>query len=402
MNILHVMSEFPCPPDNGIRADIWGRVRAMSGLGHRIDVLVMKQKQTPDVKHLAELQGLVNSVRFVERRPLPQCLATVTPTAVARNGWLANIPVRETYDVAVAEGDDTSPIFSNPRLQANVRVLRVHNNESQYLWASAQTEESMLRRQFCRVEALRFWWFARTAYASVDSLWFISESEWRTYAAKHAEAARNAVWLPPSIVFGEPVAAYKGRLRRVLFVASLHISLNREALRWYLKQVHPRLCHDPAYELVVAGSTNGRRSAELFVDEIRRQSRCSVHINVEDLNPLYRDCAVFINPMQRGTGVKLKNIHAIERNIPVVTTEVGNDGSGFSDNEDVLVADTAEEFASAVSQLLNNPTLRLQMAGCAYRKLAEAYNCEANIQRIFTTLIPVDSRLPSAQQALSA
>lgn len=386
MNVLHVMSEFPCPPDNGVRADIWVRLRAMARLGYSIDTVVMRQKLLPDAHHVAELRSLVKELQFVERQPLRKCLASVDPTAVARNKALAELPLHRQYDVTLAEGDDTSPIFENPRLQTKLRVLRVHNDETTYLKEIAKTEETFLRRQFCRLEALRFALFSRSAYNRVDSLWFISQNEYQKFTRTQPAAAAKAVWLPPAIAFGDEPKRCATISKRVLFVASFHVSLNREALRWYLKEVHVRLTRDPGYELVVAGSTNGRPSAHRFVDEIKRETRCNVHVDVEDLISFYNDCAVFVNPMQRGAGVKVKNVHAIERGIPVVTTSIGNDGSGFIDKEHVRVADTPSDFASAITELLNNYRSGEQMAARAYGYLKAFYDCDANIHRLLANL----------------
>lgn len=314
------------------------------------------------------------------------------PTAAARNVGLAEMQLSGQYDLAVAEGDDTLPVFHNPSLQTKLRALRVHNDESRYLWAFAQTEESFLRRQLCRVDALRFRRFSRHAYRRLDSLWFISQSEQRTFVAGEPAGGRKAVWLPPSIVFAEGAGGHTAQSRRVLFVASLYIALNREALRWYLKEVHGRLWGYPGYELIVAGSTNDRECARLFAEEVRRQSRCTVHLDVADLEPLYGECAVFVNPMQRGAGVKLKNIHAIERRIPVVTTTVGNEGSGFKDKEHVRVADTAEDFVAAITELWNSCADARQIAAQAYSYLQAHYNTEANVRRLLTSLTSSNAR----------
>jgi len=388
MKILHVMSEFPYPPDNGSRADIWGRLQTMSHLGHSIDALVMSTKRVPRERDTAEVRRFVNSLQFVDRRPMRQCLATLAPTSVACNKPLAEVPLREQYDITIAEGDSLFPIFENPGLQTAVRALRVHNNESIRMWASAQTEEGFLRRQLCRLEALRFLPFSRSAYSRVDSLWFISQSEYQDFETAQPAATSKIVWLPPSLVFGSEPKRCTARSKRVLFVASFHITLNREALRWYLREVHPRLTQDPEYELVVVGSTNERPCAQQFTEEIKRERRCSVHVNIEDLTPLYDECALFVNPMQRGAGVKLKNIHAIERRIPVVTTSIGNDGSGFMDRQHVRVADTPSDFASAITDILNNYSMGGLMAERAHCYLTKNYDCHANILRLFSSLMP--------------
>ena len=389
------MPEFPYPPDNGCRADIWGRLQAMSHLGHGIDALVMSTKRVPGERDAAEVRRFLNSLRFVDRRPMRQCLATLAPTSVACNKPLAEVPLRGQYDITIAEGDSLFPIFENPGLQTAVRALRVHNNESVRMWASAQTEEGFLRRQLCRFEALRFLPFSRSAYRRVDSLWFISQSEYQDFVNAQPAWASRAVWLPPALVFGSEPKRCAARSKQVLFVASFHITLNREALRWYLKKVHPCLTKDPEYGLVVVGSTNERPCAQQFTDEIKRELRCRVHVNVEDLTPLYDECALFVNPMQRGAGVKLKNIHAIERRIPVVTTSVGNDGSGFIDRQHVRVADTPSDFASAITDILNDYRTGRLMAERAHCYLTCNYACHANLVRLFTNLTPKDPWRPN-------
>ena len=388
LNILHVMPEFPYPPDAGVRADIWSRLQAINSLGHSIDAIVMQQKLVPEKRYVAEMRKFVNSLRFVARRPLRMCLATTVPTMVALNKTLEKLQLREQYDITLVESEREFSIFDNPTLQTKIRALRVHNDESAYMALNAKTEESFLRRQFCRLEALRFIPFSRSAYRRADSLWFISQSELGKFAASNRKSATKAVWLPPSIAFGDEPRRYRLNSKRVLWVASLNNSLNREGLRWYLNKVHQFLTQDPDYELVVAGSTSGRASAHLFVKELQQQSRCSVHVEVSDLTAFYNKCAVFINPMQRGTGVKIKNIHAIERRVPVVTTSVGNDGSGFLDKEHVRVADKPEAFGSAVRELLNNESSREQMAARAYRHLRKHYDCEVNLQQLLTSLVP--------------
>jgi glycosyltransferase involved in cell wall biosynthesis len=390
MKILHVMTEFPYPPDAGIRGDIWSRVRTLHRLGHSIDAIVMQQKLIPETQHVAKMRQIVNSLSFVERQPLRTSLATTIPTMVALNKTLASLQLRERYDITLVESERVYSIFDNPTLQTKIRAVRVHNNESRYMWVSGRTEEAFLRRQFCRFEALRFVPFSRSVYRRVDSLWFISKSELQKFTASNPMSAAKAVWLPPSIVFRDEPQPSRSGSKRVLWVASLNNTLNREGLRWYFKHVHPRLIEHPNYELVVAGSTSGRACAYRFVNELKQQRHCSVHVDVDDLTALYNRCAVFINPMQRGTGVKLKNIHAIERRVPVVTTSVGNDGSGFADKRDVRVADTPAAFASAVRELLEDECLGAEMAARAYDHLANHYNSETNLQQLLTTLQAAD------------
>src|SRR5262249_48020624 len=282
------------------------------------------------------------------------------------NSRLSELRLAEDYDLTLMEAEDTLPICDNPLLRTTRRVLRVHNDEIAYMWEFAKAEENFLRKQFIRLEALRMVPFSKSTHLRVDSLWFISQRECQRFVANHPAAAAKAVWLPPSLVLGETSKHSTTNSKRVLFVGNFYTSLNREGLRWYLKHVHPLLKQDPDYELVLAGSTQGRNSAVLFVEEMRQESRCTVHVDLEDTRSLYENCAVFINPMRGGAGVKLKSVHAIERGIPVVSTFVGNEGSGFADKEHIRLADTPAEFAAAITELLNNYEAGQRMAARAY------------------------------------
>jgi polysaccharide biosynthesis protein PslH len=382
MNVLHVMPDFPFPTNNGARADVWSRIVAMKSLGYRIDVLVMAQKLRPSPSHLRQVCEVVDGLHFVERRPLRKCLATRFPTYISRNATLSEHPLTREYDVTIMEAEDTLAITDNPTLRTGQRVLRVHNDEITYLREFLKAEEDFTRRQFLRLELMRLRPFVRRAHERVDQLWFISESEWKRFAAINPHARHKAAWLPPSIeIRNRPIRRVPGN-KRVLFVGNLYTPLNREALRWYLQYVHPVLERIPDYELVVAGSTQGRSAAWMFAEDVRHYPRCTVHVDIEDTTSLYQNCAVFVNPMRAGAGVKLKTVHAIERGIPVVSTSIGNEGTGFHDAEHVKIADSPEGFVGAVTELLNDCRLRAAQAERAYQRLLARYDAVDNISRL--------------------
>lgn len=382
MKVLHVMPHFPCPPDNGARADIWARLGAMKRLGYSVDAIVIEHESNPPARYVDEMLTRVASLQFVERRPLLNSLATAKPTYIKRNSTLAELPLTEQYDLTLMEAENALPICDNPSLKTALRILRIHNDEVAYMREWARTEENFLRRQFVRLEALRMISYSKSVHRRVDSLWFISQIERDRFLAKHPAAAAKAVWLPPSISFGAKPKRTNAGGKRVLFIGNFYTPLNRDGLRWYLSHVHPVLQQDPDYELVIAGSTQGRPAAHAFAEELKHQTRCTVHVDLEDAEPLYRQAAVFINPMRGGAGVKLKSVHAIERGIPVVSTYVGNEGSGFDDKEHVRLADTPEEFISALTGLLSDPGAGERMAARGHEQLVRLYSTEANIERL--------------------
>jgi glycosyltransferase involved in cell wall biosynthesis len=134
----------------------------------------------------------------------------------------------------------------------------------------------------------------------------------------------------------------------------------------------------PDYRLTIAGSLLGGTMPRRLT-EAARDPRCTIAVDVPDLTGLYASAAVFINPMIRGTSIKMKTVNAVENGLAVVTTAVGNEGAGFTDGLHLLVRDTPETFASAVRTLLWSGERRRSMAACAQQFLIENYRFEHNL-----------------------
>jgi polysaccharide biosynthesis protein PslH len=94
---------------------------------------------------------------------------------------------------------------------------------------------------------------------------------------------------------------------------------------------------------------------------------------VDRLGDLYRRAALVINPQQFGTGLSIKSVDALLHGRPLVTTASGarglEDGSGAGFRQ----ADTAEDFASTIVELLRDPIQRDRLAAGAL-DFAQAYH----------------------------
>ena len=68
-------------------------------------------------------------------------------------------------------------------------------------------------------------------------------------------------------------------------------------------------------------------------------------------------CRISIAPLRYGAGVKGKINLAQNFGIPVVATTIAVEGMQLQDARDVLIADTPEDFASAIVRLYTDRTL---------------------------------------------
>ena len=385
MRALHVMDVLPWPPRNGYRSDIWPRLKTLRRLGFRVDLLTTAPKSALTEEARSILCDIAEDVRFVKRTSVARCAMSAKPMAVARSSTLAHVPLRGFYDLVVTESEHVMPIFSNPSLRAGLRVLRVHNDECKYMGELARAAEGTLWKAYYFSEQFKYRWMKSfpMAEAKIDQWWHIS----RQSVGINEFQDETVRWLPPSLEpVGETAPAPARDSRVVLFVGGLGNPLNREAVRWYANSVHPALHDCTGYRLIVAGSAGNSRPAQDLAAWLRRIPRCDVFLDLDSLDPIYREAAIIINPMRRGSGVKLKTIHAIQQGIPLVTTSTGAEGSGFEDPAHLRIADDPASYAQAIRELFADPQQGREMTIRAFRFLRENYDCERNLRSLLCLL----------------
>ncbi len=170
----------------------------------------------------------------------------------------------------------------------------------------------------------------------------------------------------PVVTVGHVVPIYQAERAnsvrgRMLFVASNSLA-NRDALAFIMEDVLPRVRKAiPEAHLALVGS---------LCDQVADQPGLKKFGRVPDLRPAYSSAEVVVNPLQIGTGLKIKTIEGLGHGKPLVTTSVGADGLETGVGKAFLVADKAADFATAVVELTqdHDQANRLAQAATRYAK----------------------------------
>jgi glycosyltransferase involved in cell wall biosynthesis len=101
-----------------------------------------------------------------------------------------------------------------------------------------------------------------------------------------------------------------------------------------------------------------------------------VHGQVPDVRPHLLRADVVVVPIRGGGGTRLKVLEAAACGKAIVSTALGIEGLPFRDGHDVVVADSADAFAAAVINLVNDPG-RADALGRAARSVASSYDWSA-------------------------
>lgn len=158
---------------------------------------------------------------------------------------------------------------------------------------------------------------------------------------------------------------------RVVFTGAMDWLANIDAIRWYRNEFWSHIARCvPSATMDVVGRNPPQ---DLVVETMSKIPAWRFTGFVEDVRQYVRNAAVFVIPLRVGGGTRLKAFEAMAMGCPIVSTSIGMEGLDVRDGEHYLRADDPQDFASAVTRLLEDAALRRKIAESA-RSYVES-NC---------------------------
>lgn len=143
----------------------------------------------------------------------------------------------------------------------------------------------------------------------------------------------------------------------VIFCGAMDYSPNVDALRWFFSGIHERLLRlVPEVRVLIVG-----KNPIAEVKAYASRPGVTVTGGVPDVRPYYRRSWLQMVPLRIGGGTRLKIVESLAIGTPVVSTTIGAQGLDLQHGEDVLLADTEEDFASAIAGGLTDAALRQKL-----------------------------------------
>lgn len=138
----------------------------------------------------------------------------------------------------------------------------------------------------------------------------------------------------------------------IIFVGGFSHDPNIDAVLYFCEDILPRIRKViPGVRFTIVGSNPPPQIMDLSNDFI------TVTGYVRSTTPYLQKSYVSVAPLRYGAGMKGKIGEAMAHGLPVVTTSVGAEGMGLSDRENILIADTPENFSNSVIELMLNNSL---------------------------------------------
>lgn len=149
---------------------------------------------------------------------------------------------------------------------------------------------------------------------------------------------------------------------QLVFVGGESHFPNKEGLSWFLREVYSLIDKEKKNTIVkITGHWT-----EAFRNDYAEQKNIQFTGFIDDISSVFKN-GILIVPIRIGSGIRIKVITAFAKGVPVVSTKLGISGiPGITNNENAIIGDTPESFATAAIQLLENTQLRKHISDQAF------------------------------------
>ena len=381
MKILFVSPFLPSPARFGGQRRIDGIARELASR-HEVSVLSFNAEDEWELQSLDATRRYCREVRTVPNyeprdrgaKRQAQLRSLISPHSYERSLTRGRVDFQRAlddmlrttaFDVVQVEFMHMAAFSFAGAGDSALLVLDEHNIEYDILRRTSEAGTTIVRRVYNALNWRKLAREERAAWRRFDGVALTSD---RDEALLHADCAgcRTAV-VPNGVdVGGFPRSTGQVDPDSILFFGAINYFPNADGVTYFVDEVFPLVREQrPGSTFRILGPGAG--------EEVLSRGGSGVEIlgMVDDVNPHIDRAAVVVVPLRIGGGTRLKIVEAMAKGKAVVSTRLGAEGIDAVDGEHLLLADTPQEIADKVAQVLAYPGLA-QRLGDAGRRLAES------------------------------
>ncbi len=390
MNILVICNKSPWPALEGGPMAMNNLIEGLIRAGQQVKVLALntnKYSVNPETipEDYRRKTGIELSYVDLSVKPLPALLNLFTTRSYHVERFkskefeqkLISVLKNTDFDIIQIELLYMSPYIETIRKYSNARViLRAHNIEHLIWMRLAETGKNPLRKLYLNHLAKTLKNYEYHILDHYDGVVPITRKDAEFFSSLTRTSVHPVSF---GIHIDETDEKEPQKAENALFhIGAMNWMPNEEGIRWFLDKVWP-LVHKqlPEIKLYLAGRMMPGWLSQLDLENV------IVEGEVPDAGEFIRPKTISIAPLLSGSGIRVKIIESMSWAKAVVSTSIGAEGINYTDNKNIMIADTPEEFAKAIEFLYNNPEKAEEMG----RKARELVRQDHDIEKIIRQLL---------------
>jgi sugar transferase (PEP-CTERM/EpsH1 system associated) len=306
---------------------------------------------------------------LIGKTPLP----VLNYTTPAMKQALAELLARKDFDIVQVESVHLAeylPILRAAKSKPKI-ICDWHNVESELMQRYSEQASSLPRRFYAQITAKRMADMEKRIMRDFDAHVTVSERD----------QEQLKVWAPDMPMYvienGVNVEYYSPkegqdevRRFRVVFIGSMDYHANTEAVTRFADSIWPRI-HEKFPDLVF---TIVGRNPTPEVEALNDKPGIEVTGRVRDVRPYCREALASVVPLRIGGGSRLKILEAMAADLPIVSTQLGAEGIDARHGENILIADSDDDFTKSLLLLCENEPQRAHLARAGHVLVESQYD----------------------------
>lgn len=369
MRLTVICNEVPYPPTNGGRTDVWSRLNAFKKHGVELQLICWQSSRCQPIsaEQIQVLKTIVTDLHI--------CNINFDIKSLLRRFWnlrmyssqVASRVLLENFFFDVMKyvnvfGPNAvwlDTIYGGVLAQKLCVALQIplftrsQNIEHYYFKQLIAAEQNLFNKFKLYLTTLHLKKYEFEILRGSKLFFDISMDDlnWWKY-----NGVSNGHWLPPFMLSGEVYKQCESdgldAKYDVAFLGNLNTPNNVEGIKWFITDVLPLLLQKkPDIKLAIGGSN----PTPIIEDICSGNKNIDLIHNPKNVFEFYSNATILVNPILKGSGVKIKSVEMLFTDKDIVTTKIGVEGLPEDVKKCYYIADDATTMANNILFCINEP-----------------------------------------------
>lgn len=256
------------------------------------------------------------------------------------------------YDIIQLEYLFLCKYISVIRKYSRAKIILRPQNIEYVIWERyLKGIRNPFKRFFLKTAIKRLKNFEQSVINRLDGIIAITEHDKELFQAfKGKKIPITAI--PMGYIFGELKKTKEHKVSepmKAYHLASMDWLPNYEAVEWLFMSVYPFLQYNLGInQIYIAGRCMPKKFFKYANNEVIVKSE------INNPTDFQFDKSIMLVPLLSGSGIRAKIIEGLALGKAIISTTIGAQGINYTNNKNIIIADTPRDFAESVLLLMNN------------------------------------------------
>lgn len=387
-NILWLSHNVPYPPKTGVLQRNYNLLKEASKIGNIYLVAVFQKNILPFLPDMNEVHRELGKIcKQIEIIYLPidtskfEWLKTALKSIFTKDPFGVNWIKSKGIQIKIQElvnsqkfdlvHFDTISLAYYKNLVGDIpKILNHHNIESHLMERRASIEKKIIFKKYYSMEAKKLKKFEQNNCKEFEINFTVSELDKETLL-------KISPGLKIEVIPNGVDTSYfdrnnqKPRNGELVFIGGMNWYPNKDAVLFLIHDLWPLIKESlPDANLTIVGADPPQELIKLCEED----SQVHAPGFVDDVRPYFINAQMYICPMRDGGGTRLKILDTFSMETALVSTTMGCEGIDVTNGENVLLADTKEEFLMQIKRIYSEPDTHEKLTKNGRKLIEEKYS----------------------------